>query len=182
MKKYILKYIVAASILLSFSSCDDYLTEVNPNEISTESYWLDLSDCNSGLTTVYNQFRSPNLMSVAEETKRSDLAFPGWGRPNTSDVYYLQTFTASSGGANNKWENLYKGIFRANQVIKGLNGIEANMTTTDEKEQWVQLNAQARFFRGLFYFYLHSSYNNGSVILYDFVPESEADFNQPLTD
>lgn len=183
MKIKILKYLAAASILLSVSSCDDFLTEVNPNEISTESYWKNLTDCNKGLTAVYNQFRSPGLMGVAEETKRTDLSFPGWGRPNTSDPYYLQMFTASSGGANSKWENLYKGIFRANQVIDGLENLPASEVASDEqKEQWAVLMGEAKFFRGLFYFYLHSSYNNGSVILYDFVPESEADFNQPLTD
>ncbi|PKQ64283.1 RagB/SusD family nutrient uptake outer membrane protein [Labilibaculum filiforme] len=182
MKIKILKYLAAASILLSFSSCDDFLTEVNPNEISTASYWNNLSDCSKGLTAVYNQFRNPGLMSVAEETKRTDLSFPGWGRPNTSDEYYLQIFTASSSGANNKWDNLYKGIFRANEVIAGLNGIESAMKTEAELEEWTVQMGQARFFRGLFYFYLHSSFNNGNVILYDFVPEGEADFNQPLTD
>ncbi|WP_282039579.1 RagB/SusD family nutrient uptake outer membrane protein [Saccharicrinis aurantiacus] len=181
MKLKYIKYIAAALTIISLSSCEDYLTEVNPNEISTESFWRNLSDCNTGLNAVYNQFKNPGLMGVSEELRRSDLCFPGWGRPNTSDPYYLQMFTASSDGANNKWDNLYKGIFRANQVINGLNGIEANMQIEEDKIEWSQQMGQARFFRGLFYFYLHSSFNNGDVILYDFVPEGEADFNQPLT-
>nr|WP_320120705.1 RagB/SusD family nutrient uptake outer membrane protein [uncultured Marinifilum sp.] len=183
MKINIIKYIAAVLVVLSFSSCDDdYLTEVNPNEITTESFWRNLTDCSTGLNAVYNQFKNPGLMGVSEELRRSDMCYPGWGRPNTSDPYYLQMFTASSAGANNKWDNLYKGIFRANQVIDGLNGIEADMTTEDNKEEWTHLMGQARFFRGLFYFYLHSSYNNGNVILYDFVPQDQSEFNQPLTD
>ncbi|GAF02768.1 RagB/SusD family nutrient uptake outer membrane protein [Saccharicrinis fermentans] len=182
MKINIINYIAAALVVLSFSSCDDYLTEVNPNEISTESFWRNLSDCSTGLNAVYNQFKNPGVMGVSEELRRSDLCYPGWGRPSTSDPYYLQMFTASSGGANSKWENLYKGIFRANQVIAGLQGIEVDMVTEDDKEEWSQLMGQARFFRGLFYFYLHSSYNNGNVILYDFVPENESQFNQPISD
>lgn len=182
MKKNIMTYIAAAVIGLALSSCSDFLEQVNPNEISTGSYWKTLGDCEKGLTSVYNQFRNPNIMGVQDENNRSDLTFPGWGRPNTSNEYYLQMFTASSGGANNKWDALYKGIFRANQVISGLSGIESEMKTDEEVERWTYAMGQARFFRGLFYFYLHSSYNKGSVILYDFVPQSEADFNQPLSD
>lgn len=183
MKINIVTYIATALIVLSFSSCDDHLTEVNPNEISTESYWKNLSDCKQGLVAVYNSLRDPNVVSLSDENNRSDLSYPGWGRPtppNPND-FYNQTFTASTSGVNKKWEGLYKGVFRANQVIAGLNGIEANMKTVDDKEEWSLLMGQARFFRGLFYFYLHNSYNNGSVVLYDFVPQSQDDFNQPLT-
>ncbi|MGQ1910316.1 RagB/SusD family nutrient uptake outer membrane protein [Marinifilum sp. RC60d5] len=182
MKINILTYIATALIVLSFSSCEDFLTEVNPNEMSTDSYWKNLKDCESGLVAVYNQFRDPGVVGLSDENNRSDLTYPGWGRPtppNPND-FYNQTFTSSTSGVNKKWESLYKGIFRANQVITGLNGIEADMDTEDKKEQWSSLMGEARFFRGLFYFYLYNSYNNGSVILYDFVPESQEDFNQPL--
>ncbi|WP_068473035.1 RagB/SusD family nutrient uptake outer membrane protein [Saccharicrinis aurantiacus] len=177
----IIKFIVASLIVITISSCEDFLTQVNPNEITTDSYWTKLTDTNSGLTAVYNAFRDMDVMGTKYEIPRSDASYPGYGRPNTTNVYYLQMFNASSDGSNKKWEKLYIGIFRANQVIFGLEGIKENMVSEEELLDWQYQMGQARFFRGMFYHYLHSSYNNGSVILYDFLPETEADFNQPVT-
>ncbi|WP_282035853.1 RagB/SusD family nutrient uptake outer membrane protein [Saccharicrinis aurantiacus] len=179
--KNILKYIAASLIAILMSSCEDFLTQVNPNEITTDSYWRNLSDTKGGLTSVYNAFRDMDVMGTRFEIPRSDASYPGWGRPNTTNEYYLQIFTASTDGANKKWEKIYLGIFRANQVIFGLEGIKDNMVSEDELLDWQYQMGQARFFRGLFYHYLNSSYNNGDVILYDFLPQSEEDFNQPLT-
>ena len=120
-------------------------------------------------------------MGVADESNRADLTYPGYGRPNTTNENYLQTYTDASTGANNKWDALYKGIFYTNQVIVGLNNIKSTLTSDVEQEQWTTIMAQARFFRGLFHFYLHSSFNEGKVIIYDFVPETENDFLQPLS-
>ena len=75
MKKNIMTYIAAAVIGLALSSCSDFLEQVNPNEISTGSYWKTLGDCEKGLTSVYNQFRNPNIMGVQDENNRSDLTF-----------------------------------------------------------------------------------------------------------
>ncbi|MDE5417535.1 RagB/SusD family nutrient uptake outer membrane protein [Labilibaculum sp. DW002] len=183
MKKYIYKCLVGLMMLFSLSSCDDYLTEVNPNEVTTGSFWKTLNDCEIGLVGTYNQFSDGNIMLLSDETNRSDLSFPGYGRPSppTPNPAYLQIFNSGYNGVNKKWDALYKGIFRANQVIEGLEGIKSGMDTTEEDEQWKRIMAQARFFRGLFHFYLHNSYNKGSVIIYDFVPKSEEDFYQTLS-
>ncbi|MDF9796463.1 hypothetical protein OKW21_001726 [Catalinimonas alkaloidigena] len=168
-------------IALPISSCTDFLEESNPNEMSTDSFWKTLDDLDAGLIGVYNAFKNGNILSIVPEYNRSDMTWPGFGRPNTSDPYYIQDFNASSGAPNGKWDALYKGIFRANQVIKAT---EALMPTFDEEEQKSRANiilAQAKFFRGLFYFYLHNSFNNGEVIIYDFVPQDESEFYQELS-
>ncbi|GAF03644.1 RagB/SusD family nutrient uptake outer membrane protein [Saccharicrinis fermentans] len=180
MKSKLIRYIAAALVVVCYSSCEDFLTQVNPNEMTTDSFWKDLNDTEGGLTAVYNQFRNMDVMGNKYEIPRSDECWPGYARPSTTNEYYMQTFTSSSDGANEKWENIYKGVFRTNQVIKGLKSIEDGLTTDDEKLEWQYQMGQARFFRGLFYHYLHSSFNNGSVLLYNFVPETEEDFNQPL--
>ncbi|MBI9057099.1 MAG: RagB/SusD family nutrient uptake outer membrane protein [Labilibaculum sp.] len=181
MKKNILKYILGLMVVASLSSCEDHLTQVNPNEITTGSFWKTLNDHEMGLVSVYSQFSNGSIINMGAETNRSDMSWPGWGRPNSSNEAYLQTFNSGYNDLNNKWDALYKGIFRANQVIKGLEGIEAEMITEEEKEQWSYIMGQARFFRGLFHFYLHNSFNKGSVIIYDFVPETEEDFYQSLS-
>lgn len=164
-------------ILLTAFACDDFLEESNPNEMSTDSYWKTLDDCEAGLNAVYNAFKNGSVMRTNDEYNRSDMTWPGWGRPNTTNSYYLQTFTDASGAPNSKWDACYKGIFRANQVIEA---VDALMGTGVDENRATELMGQARFFRGLFYFYLHSSFNNGSVLIFDFVPQDEADFYQTV--
>ena len=166
---------------LSFTSCNDYLTEVNPNSVTTDIFWKNLNDCNQGLSAVYNAFRNTNIYDLASDNNRSDLTYPGYGRPSTSNQYWLHTYTDASSSVNNKWAALYQGIFRTNQVISALNRIKSTISTDTDMETWVSQMAQARFFRGLFHFWLNQTYNNGDIIVYDFVPTTIDDFRQSLT-
>ncbi len=178
MKKQLLKHIaVGLIIIFPFASCNDFLEENNPNEMSTDTFWKTLDDLNSGLIGVYNSFKNGNILSISAEYNRSDMTWPGWGRPNTTDPYYLQNFNEAAGAPNGKWEALYKGIFRANQVIKASEDLMGTFGNEDQEKGALHVLAQARFLRGLFYFYLHNSFNNGNVIIYDFVPKDEADFS-----
>ncbi|MEH0152646.1 RagB/SusD family nutrient uptake outer membrane protein [Limibacter armeniacum] len=182
MKKLIYKLSLGLALLLPMSACTDtdFLEEANPNELSTDNFWKSIPDLEMGMVSVYNTFKDRSILSTVEENHRSDLTYPGWGRPNTKDIYYLQTFNSASGAPNNKWQALYKGIFRANQVIEAYERLAPTLTSETEQESANLILAQARFFRGLFHFYLHSSFNKGSIIIFDFVPKEEKDFYQKL--
>lgn len=172
--------ICALPILGVSSACSDFLEEVNPNEMSTESFWKTVDDLDAGMIAVYNAFKNQNVLAIGDEYNRSDMTWPGWGRPNTSNQYYLQEFNESSGTPNNKWDALYKGIFRANQVISASQELIPGLADEASQERATIILAQARFFRGLFYFYLSTGFNNGSVPVFDFVPQNEEDFYQPV--
>lgn len=171
--------ICALPIMGVSTGCSDFLEEVNPNEMSTESFWKTVSDLDAGLVAVYNAFKNQNVLSIPDEYNRSDMTWPGWGRPNTSNQYYLQQFNESSSVPNNKWDALYKGIFRANQVIKASEELIPTLNETGQESATIIL-AQARFFRGLFYFYLTTGFNEGNVPIFDFVPQNEEEFYQPV--
>ncbi len=185
MKNIVIKSIIAAVgvvVTIGMTSCEDkFLTEVNPNEISTGSYWLTIADLEGGLVGVYNAFKNESIYKVVPETNRSDMDWPGWGRPNTGNEFFLQTFTSSSNDINQKWAALYEGIFKANQVIEAYERINGTFASDEAQERADQINAEARFFRGLFHFYLHNSFNNGKVIIYDFVPKTVGDFYQSIS-
>ncbi len=180
MKKSFIKYITVGLIIISQFGCSNFLEEVNPNEMSTESFWKTLDDADAGLITVYNSFKNQNILAIGDENNRSDMTYPGWGRPNTSNEYYLQNFNNGSGTPNNKWDALYKGIFRANQVIQAVDELLPTFKEAASIERATIIKAQAHFFRGLFYSYLHSAFNNGSVPIFDFVPKDESEFYQEL--
>ncbi|PWJ55002.1 putative outer membrane starch-binding protein [Dyadobacter jejuensis] len=180
MKMKLKIYIGLALVLVQLSGCNQYLTEVNPNEMSTGSFWKNLDDANSGLTAVYNSFKNPQILAFQEEYNRSDMTYPGYGRPTNTDVYYLQTFNNGSPAPNNKWTTLYTGIFRANQVLESLDKLLPTYSDSVSIKRGRAIKAQAHFFRGLFYSYLHNSFNQGSVPIFDFVPQGESQFYQDL--
>lgn len=182
MKKMIYKkpVFVMLMALLCLSCNDNFLEETNPNNLSTESFWKTIGDLDTGLISVYNTFKNPNVLTTVDEYNRSDMTFPGFGRPNTSNEQYLQTFNNASGAANGKWATLYTGIFRANQVIAATENLMGTFGTAEAEEYAVKIMAQARAFRGLFYFYLHSGFNKGAVPIFDFVPQNEEEFYQSI--
>ncbi len=183
--KYISLLLLSGAATFTMTSCedfcDDFLTQSNPNEVTTQIFWSNLDECNTGLTAVYKTFSNQNIYLNYQESLRADLGWPGVYPAFTpaNSTYYTQMFNDSSSEIGAKWSALYEGIFRANQVIKGLEGIEANMVSDAEKLEWRQIMAQARFFRGLFHFYLNTSFNDGNVPIMNFVPQSESDFLRP---
>ena len=75
----------------------------------------------------------------------------------------------------NKWAALYTGVFRCNQVIEGVEKVRTILTDEVQLVKLTQIEAQAYFFRGVFFFYLNTSFNNGNVPYIDYVPEEEDD-------
>lgn len=182
MKNSLFKKIVFVLVTaITITSCDkSFLEEDNPVQISTGTFFKTVTDLESALVSVYNALKDDDVLSIQNETLRSDLAYPGFGRPNpqnSGSTFYFQNFDSGSTTTNQKWAALYTGIFRANQVIVNT---EALIPKLEEEELTAAeiILAQARTLRGLFYFYLHSTYNKGSVPIYDFVPVNESDFYQ----
>ncbi|MCL7762938.1 RagB/SusD family nutrient uptake outer membrane protein [Polaribacter sp. Z014] len=182
MKQLIFKYFIFIFTLGILTSCnsDEFLEEKNPNLISTDSYWRNLAETKTGLSAVYQTLHKPAILNKFEEMLRSDMGYPGYGRPNPNNTedFYLHLYNGSTLAILNKWQDTYLGIFRANQVIEALNNIKE--TATDQAE-WTSQMAQARFFRGLFHFYLYTTFNNGSIIIRDAVPATNEDFSKALS-
>ncbi len=182
MKQLIYKlciFIITFGIMVSCNS-EDFLDQRNPNEISKATYWRNLDETQQGLNSVYQTLHKPGVLNKISEILRSDLGYPGYGRPapQNTEPFYLHTYNASSEEITSKWGSSYQGIFRANQVIEALN----NLTVEDEKlQEWKSQMAQARFFRGLFHYYLYTTFNNGNIIIRDFVPLTNEEFAQPLS-
>lgn len=182
-----MKHIIIKSILLVFAlgticSCadNDFLQEQNPNIIGVDRFWRDMSETGAGLNAVYQTMHHPAVLNVIAEALRSDLGYPGYGRPvsqNTED-FYLHTYNGGTNEIIEKWQTCYQGIFRANQVIEALENIKE---TVDDQEEWTSQMAQARFFRGLFHYYLYTTFNEGSIIINSSVPLNNDDYGRPLS-
>jgi len=165
-------------------SCEEYLTESDPNLLSSDTYWRDLHDTESGLTAVYASLLNHFILNIDAEGCRADMGWPGYGRPSPNGSgpisFYYHTYTATTPEVERKWQALYLGIFRANQVIEGLNKIE-NQMTEEQMEEWKIQMGQARFLRGLFHFYAYQTYNNGSIIIRDELALTQDEFNKSIS-
>lgn len=174
--------VLALSFLIcgmGFTSCDDFLTQENKHQLTTQKFYEDLGDCENGLAAVYNAFKNTNIYQPMDENLRSDLAVEGnKNRTNLTNAAYLQNFNDSYRTLRTKWAALYTGVFRCNQVLEGIEKVRAKIAETDKTQldKLTQIEAQAYFFRGLFFFYLNTSFNNGNVPYIDYIPSSEEDY------
>lgn len=180
MKNQLVKNIFMLLCGIAAWSCSDEdfgLEQVNPNGPSTDNYWSNLDRTESTLTSAYNGLLHHDLLGIIQESVRADLAFPTT-RANPSGPltqWYYQQFLNSDASSTKRWEAQYKVIFFANQVIEGLENLPEE--EKEDQDRWVNQMAQARFLRGLMHFYLHSGFNQGEIIIRDYVPTSLEDFN-----
>ncbi|WP_111709762.1 RagB/SusD family nutrient uptake outer membrane protein [Lutibacter citreus] len=178
MKKLILKIIVLIGVITMTQSCDDYLSESNPNEISEDVFWSNLDETNTGLNAVYSAMLNEFMFEAISEALRSDMAFPNLRNKPTNNVYYKQLFNSTTSDISKRWTAIYQLIWRANQVI---NGLEALNEEFKAQEEWTNQMGQARFFRGLGHFYAASVFNKGSIIIRDKIPGNTEEFQKPLS-
>ncbi|WP_298486624.1 RagB/SusD family nutrient uptake outer membrane protein [uncultured Maribacter sp.] len=178
MKKTLLTRIIPLILLaISFQACVDELDQVNPNALTLDTFWQNSGDLNAGLNATYASLRDENILGILWDYTRTDIAVPFSQRSNsTGNPIYDQTFDLSTNEVQNKWDACYRGVFRANQVIDAYNRIESTYTTDDAKQAGIYVLAQARALRGYFYYELHSSFNQGSVPIFETVPENFDEF------
>ena len=181
MKTYLIKIVAFVFCLAIVQSCEDYLEETNPNEISADTFFQNLDESETVLTSVYGAMLNTWIVSAREESWRSDMAFPGIRSGNIrADALniYEHVINEDNDFINQRWDALYQVIWRANQVMDGLNSMGEDLQAAD---RWTEQMAQARFFRGLAHFYLHALYNEGSIVIRDVIPATQADFSKPLS-
>lgn len=186
MKNTLLKIAIVFITLGVTTSCnnDEFLDQSNPNEIDISNFWRNLDETQTGLHATYKMLYNHNTFNIIEELLRSDMGYPSLDRPlpASPNTFHIHTYTSTTDEVNEKWQTNYTGIFRANQVIEGLEKIEAEGKITDEdKAEWTSQMAQARFFRGLFHYNLYTTYNKGSIIIRKKVPTSLEEYSMPLS-
>ncbi|WP_373400023.1 RagB/SusD family nutrient uptake outer membrane protein [Algoriphagus halophilus] len=177
MKLKIYKRTLASASLCAMllTGCgQDFLEETNPNAITTDTFWETSSQFQSALATVYGatQFQAISGGGLVNEMILGDIGgTEAWYRPT---AYRNLTYNDASDQVTDKWNQLYIGIFRANQVINQIQEADPSIFLANEKEI---IEAEARFLRAFFYFQLATTY--GQAVIRTTVPVSDADFNTP---
>lgn len=172
----ILKYTLIFVLLLStLCGCeDDLLEQANPNAVTTDSFWKTAEDFDKATNALYSSLQFPAIsgQGLVKNMVRSDFAgSESW----YADVKYSNLiWNDASDNVVDRWAQLYIGVLRANQILYYIEG--ADFLSDTEKESII---AQARFLRGLNYFWLIQSYNQ--AIIHDVLPIEVANMHKPLS-
>lgn len=174
MRKVIL-LLVSITVSFGLLSCDTELNQVNPNELTTENYYQNASQLETGVAAIYANFHTTRMLKRRQYFVQDALSGIV-GNTSAAEAWIpaMITWTHNSGnsGLTLHWEGLYQGIKRANIVINRAPEIED--ISDDVRNQYL---GEAHFLRAYYY---HSL-----VTLWGDVPHftdvKEAPGGEPLT-
>lgn len=146
-----------AGLLLSTSCKKDLLDQVNPNQPSTGQFWKTQDDANRAVLAVYSGqqiFSTYSLYWHFATTGRTDESFTNTPDPGLNQYLVFRQIATTDGRSAFLWNDLYRMIFRANQVLTNVPAIDMDATL---KKQYL---AEALFLRSLCYYDLGLLFGN----------------------
>jgi hypothetical protein len=150
-------------LVLSISSCKRDFDEPNPNQATIGSFWKTADDAVQGVNAIYSVFHrqasSFSRVMYFHGMLRSD---EGYGSGGDIGLNILTSFTMNDTNfwmTAETWTNLFVGVYRANQVIAFVPEIPM-----DENLKR-RVIGEAKFLRGLFYYFLTLYYGRPPLVL-----------------
>ncbi|WP_066218848.1 RagB/SusD family nutrient uptake outer membrane protein [Formosa haliotis] len=177
MKNKIKTYIIlpVLSVFLLAGCTEDFLDQSNPNTITTDTFWKSSTQFQSALVTAYGalQFQHISGGGLVYDMIMGDIGgTESWYRPF---AFRNLTFNDGTYYVTDKWNELYIGIFRTNQILQNLETTEASFGVGERES----IAAQAHFLRAFFYFQVAHTY--GGAVIHTKVAETKEDFAKPFS-
>jgi hypothetical protein len=150
-KKITAILMVFALITLTTQSCKDYLDEPLVSGVSAGSYYTTAAGLEDAVDATYSILRDISseerayMLSIFGTDTHTNGADGGWKSFN----YYDNNLSAGAGILLEQWTNLYKGINQANAVLNR----STKVTDMPDATKLIR-QAEARFLRAYYYFYL----------------------------
>lgn len=158
---------------LTFTSCEDFLTEEVRGQQNLDTYFSTLEECNSYVTGCYQDITCGGWWNINTvwllSEMCSDDAWMGNTTQSQSDYISLAHYQgngASNGPISNFWQYRYKGILRCNVAVDRIS--QANLTDTETRDRLV---GEARFLRAYYYFELVRNFGGVPLITEFLLPE-----------
>jgi tetratricopeptide (TPR) repeat protein len=146
-----------AGLLLATSCKKDLLEQVNPLEPSSAQFWKTQNDANRAVLAVYSGqqiFSTYSLYWHFATTGRTDESFTNTPDPGLNQYLVFRQISTTDARSAFFWNDMYRIIFRANQVLANVPGIDMDATL---KKQYL---AEALFLRSLAYYDLGLLFGN----------------------
>lgn len=152
------------------ASCEhELLEQENPNSITTEQFWLTPNDAELAINSAYAMFYKPGLWArwiYFRLDLTSDEGFSKSPWVELADWTRFQYINYNFWEGNSwTWRDTYKAIFRCNQVLANVPGIEFEDAAKKE-----DILAQAKFLRALHYYYAAILWENVPLVLEPLTP------------
>lgn len=181
-----IKYIAIALLLTgAMTGCDDFLTVESPDELTSDSFWRDKSDAESGLAAAYSKLEaSTDTWEFPEvffpvEAYREDIIKPGTDAYNYPNWIELANFNYTNGNSQFTayWRDSYYGINYSNQVIENVPHIPADKISEEDR---AIIQHEAYFLRG--YYHMKLLLNWERIVVRDKYITSTNELDKPLSD
>jgi hypothetical protein len=160
MKKYIL--FVSAACTLLLGACKKQLTETPYSFLTPTNFYQNASDAQSAINGVLSALQPQayyqRTIYIMTECPGDCLAPILTQNQERIDMYKLQ-YTPTNPEISNWWQNSYKLISRANDVIAHVPSINMDVPTRNN------IVGNAYFLRGMAYFDLVRSFGNAPLLL-----------------
>lgn len=160
MKNKILILVAMMAGVAFFASCEDFLTSTNTTNANQETYFDSDEALETATAPLYNfvwsNFNGKLYYSMGDG--RSNNLTARW----SDYIYPFTNFTetALSPGLEDAWGSLYSVIAQANYTITN---IQNYSTASVSEEAKIQAYAEARFMRGVAYWYIASLWGKGII-------------------
>ena len=160
MKNKILILVAMMAGVAFFASCEDFLTSTNTTNANQETYFDSDEALETATAPLYNfvwsNFNGKLYYSMGDG-RSNNLTARG-----SDYIYPFTNFTetALSPGLEDAWGSLYSVIAQANYTITN---IQNYSTASVSEEAKIQAYAEARFMRGVAYWYIASLWGKGII-------------------
>ena len=149
MKRYIIYSIAAFSVLLCSVSCEKFFNQYPSNSITEGNFYKTEEDFNQAVKGCYGKLKSKMSFHLTSLAYRSDECIQVSMGTSDQDKYNFDHFTENASCAimSDIWTNWYAGIYRCNDLVNHIEGMEFAKAP--------QYKAEALFIRSWFYFSLY---------------------------
>jgi len=152
-----IQFSTALVLVLNLSSCKDFDDMTNPNEMTTETFWLNKSDAIKGTNAVYASLQRNGTYKkwfwfVTDAASDEGMSTSPW-----TDLSNVSKFTFVDYNFVVLYEifqDHYRGIFRANQALTHIPDIDMDEATKN------RLLGEVKFVRALLYYNLVNFWGN----------------------
>ena len=161
------KYILLGAIALTVTSCD--LDMVPETDVTDASYWKTETDLRGACNRFYEQMNGNNDLGdgFKHDYRSDELTTGGANAVSSGNVQIPNT--------NGAWTDAYWRIFIANNIIEKAPRADVSQEVLN------RYLAEARFFRGYYYFELVKKYGDVPLLLKTFNDTSDPELKMPRT-
>ena len=151
--KYLINILTCASFLVLASSCgDDFMNQYPSNSVKENNFYKTDNDFNQAVRGCYYKLKTASGFLISEMSYRSDEGDQPAMNVSTQDRYDLDHFCErpNNGLTSEVWDAWYNGIFRCNDVLEHLDGV--NIPNGD------RYRGECLFLRAWYYFNLYRTF------------------------